>query len=95
MKAKKGKNGCLKANGRLKKGFRWVKGKKKACVYAKGKAQRAKKVYGKRRRAYPKFKSEAEGWKPWATYGSTLPAEPVEIASKAIDGLRRRRRRRK
>jgi hypothetical protein len=35
MKAHKGKNGCLKQNGRLKKGYRWAKGKKGHCVASK------------------------------------------------------------
>lgn len=34
MKARKGKNGCLKQNGRLKKGFRWAKGGR-GCIAAK------------------------------------------------------------
>jgi hypothetical protein len=36
-KASKGKSGCLKGNGRLKKGWRWAKRRKGFCVPAKKK----------------------------------------------------------
>ena len=44
-KASKGKTGCLKANGRLKKGFKWAKGRKGYCqpVAAKPKKKGGKK----------------------------------------------------
>lgn len=43
MKASRGKRGCLKQNGRLKKGFRWAKGRKGQCVVVKPKAKKQAK----------------------------------------------------
>lgn len=49
-KASKGKNGCLKLNGRLKKGFKWAKNRKGYCqpVAAKPKKAAAKKAASKK-----------------------------------------------
>lgn len=47
-KASKGKNGCLKNNGKLKKGFKWAKGRKGYCqpVAAKKAAKKGGKKGG-------------------------------------------------
>ena len=78
-KATKGKNGCLKNNGKLKKGFKWAKGRKGYCqpVAAKkaakkgGKKGGAKKG-GSRKKAAPK-----------AAAHKAIPALP-ESVTKAI-----------
>jgi hypothetical protein len=53
-KAAKGKTGCLKQNGRLKKGFKWAKGRKGFCSPTAAK-KAAKKGAAKKRA--PKRKS--------------------------------------
>lgn len=58
-KATKGKNGCLRPNGRLKKGWKWAK-RRGYCAPAKGKKKAAKKggkkrTAARRRRALPEL----------------------------------------
>jgi len=64
MKAKKGKTGCLKPNGRLKKGFRWAKSRKGECVKAKS---APKKAAGKKKSTRKSAKRVAAGKKAAAT----------------------------
>lgn len=57
-KASKGKRGCLKSNGRLKKGFKWAKGRRGYCVPVKAapkKKASKKRRASRRRRAMPEL----------------------------------------
>ena len=48
-KASKGKTGCLKNNGKLKKGFKWAKGRKGYCQPVAAKPKKAGKKGGKKK----------------------------------------------
>lgn len=48
-KASKGKNGCLKQNGRLKKGFKWAKGRKGFCSPTAAKKKKKKSAPRKKK----------------------------------------------
>lgn len=104
MKATKGKNGCLKPNGRLKKGFRWAKNRKGICIPTKKAGKKAgkktRKVGTKRgtsasveqrvRQEVSKIEDRMVRDSAWAKE----KAEGALVPQHAMDGLRRRRRRR-
>lgn len=50
-KAAKGKNGCLKNNGKLKKGFKWAKGRKGFCLPVAAKPKKAAGKKGGKKKA--------------------------------------------
>lgn len=89
-KATKGKNGCLKPNGRLKKGFRWAKSRKGFCI----KADSAKKGHAKGKKRGPK-RHRASQFGPVADPLHIERAgelRRIEAMRAAMSGLRRRRR---
>lgn len=87
-KATKGKNGCLKPNGRLKKGFRWAKGRKGYCLSTK-------KSAAKKKRQPPARPIDVERADELKRIAAMRGADRDRlIGSQAMDGLRRRRRRR-
>lgn len=97
-KASKGKSGCLKQNGRLKKGFKWAKGRKGYCAPAKAKKP-AKKKGGKKRAPRVKKLTAAEaagyldvGGKEAAKYADKRVRGPTGLTvSEYLSGARRRR----
>lgn len=50
-KASKGKSGCLKSNGRLKKGFKWAKSRRGYCVSVAPKKKSTRKKSTRKSRA--------------------------------------------
>lgn len=84
VKAKKGKKGCLKKNGHLKKG--WKRSKRKGfCIKVKSKKKGSKRRKSSRRKA-------AIGPMLGPVPATTLFASDRErlIGSQAMDGYRRR-----
>lgn len=85
-KASKGKRGCLKPNGRLKKGFKWAKSRRGYCV-----SVAAKKKSSSRKRKSTKRSAAAKraaATRKARAAAAILAAEGQSlIASRAMDGI--------
>lgn len=99
-KASKGKSGCLKQNGRLKKGFKWAKGRHGYCQPVPPKKKPAKKkAAGKKRAPRAKKLTAAEaagyldvGGKVAAAHADKRVRGPTGLTvSEYLSGARRRR----
>lgn len=82
-KASKGKRGCLTRAGKLKKGWRWSKGRKGYCVHAKKAAKKKRTSSAKRKAAGRK----AAATRKARAAARMLMAEGQSIiGSQAMDG---------
>ena len=83
-KASKGKRGCLTRAGKLKKGWRWAKGRKGHCVHAKKKAAPKKARKSAKRSAAAR---KAAATRKARAAERMLAAEgQMVIGSRAMDG---------
>lgn len=82
-KASKGKSGCLKQNGKLKKGFKWAKGRKGYCqpVAAAKKKSGGKKKGGGKKKAAAASSSSAPSVKPMSYDEAMRYIDPVGYKS--------------